>query len=102
MQSYSYAAYVPPEAKEVLIYVAGYTGYNARSQSVEVTLETSEDGVRYTKYFYLYHYPQDAVAYNSENMFFPVTRDRCIYVWYPEGKPANNYVLDLYAIGYKQ
>eukprot|EP00731_Ephydatia_muelleri_P011747 Em0006g641a len=101
IQTFSYAAHVPPEAKEVLIYVSGYTGHNAQSQSVEITLETSEDGVKYTKCFYLYLYPQNAVSYNSENMFFPVTRDRCIHVKYPEGKPATNYQLDLFAIGYR-
>ena len=104
IQTFSYAAYIPLEAKEVLIYVAGYTGNNpGRGQDVHVTLETaSDDGTWYTKYFYLYLYPQSAISYNSENMFFPVTCDRCIHVKYPEGKLTTDYQLDLFAIGYRQ
>ena len=102
IQTFSYPTDVPPEAKEVLIYVAGYTGSNAMSQNVEVTLETSEGGDRYTKYYFRYIHSQNAVSYNSENMFFPVTRDRCIHVKYPEGKLITNYQLDLFAIGYRK
>ena len=68
IQIFSYATHVPSEAKEVMIYVAGYTGYNQSSATVEITLETSEDGVQYIKYFYLYIYPQSAISHNSENM----------------------------------
>ena len=102
IQIFSYATHVPPEAKEVMIYVAGYTGNNPISATVEITLETSEEGVQYIKYFYLYIYPQGAVSHNSENMSFPVTKDRCIHVKFPERNlPTSNNYLGLFVIGYR-
>ena len=101
-QSFSYDGLVPSNAREVLFYVAGQAGNNNdRDEEVEVVLETTEGAIRYTKYFLMHLYHQNAWSFNSENMWFPATANRSISVKYP-GRPFNpNGSLCIYVIGYR-
>ena len=68
------AAGVPGSAKEVLIYITLQTGYNTdRNDDLEVAVWTTDGVLEYKKYLYGRMYQQDALSYNSENMWFPVT-----------------------------
>lgn len=108
-QIFSYAAHgVPNDATQVLFYVVGSSGYNpGNDQDIHFQLFTvnAETGEKYTKYFYLRAYPQNAWSFNSENMFFPATGDNAIHVVRTSTGKASaqlpNAGLFLYLIGYK-
>ena len=105
-QVFSYAANgVPNGATQVLFYVVGEMGTNpGNDQGLDIKLSTvnKKTGAKYTKYFYLHVYPQNAWSFNSENLFFPATSENAIHV-VNTGKASQiqNGRLSIYLVGYK-
>ena len=72
---------IPSTAREVLVYAVvqvGKTGPHFVWDFVQ--LYTQEKSVQYTKLLGFAIYGQDAWSTNSENMWFPMTTDRQLYV----------------------
>ena len=73
-------AVIPNGANEILVYVAFYSGSNGPSKPANFDIYTQEENDKYTNIFYWYQYPNNGVSFNSDNMWFPLTRERKIYV----------------------
>ena len=72
---------IPSTAKNVLVYVAMSCGHANRGVSQHVKVFTKDESEKvYEKYLFMLHYPQYAHNTNSDNMWFPVTTDRKIYM----------------------
>lgn len=79
---------LPSSAREVLVYVFLYSGQQSDSQGINFEIFTQDGTKKYSKYFYWHLYGQNAVSFNSENMWFPLTPDRKLFVR-PSAKPAS-------------
>ena len=79
-QSYTIPSTVPSTAKEVLAYIYVYMGHSSSLFStMEVHTEVNTTR-KFVKYFPLRTYPQSAISAVSENMWFPLTSNRRLYV----------------------
>jgi len=92
---------IPDAAKEVFIHVAAFQGntYLDRELNDFLKIYTVNGYNTYEQYLYLYGYPQDAVNTNSDNMWFPMSSNRSIYLEVPVVNGPHCWV-GLYAIGY--
>ena len=78
-QSYIVPDSVPTTAKEILLYVYVIKGYSMdRFATMKIYTEASP--TQYIKYLPIYTYSQNAVSMVSENMWFPATTNRRVYV----------------------
>jgi hypothetical protein len=66
---------VPAEATEVLVNIWGYSGNSGCGSSLrDVNASTTVGGVTYLQELKFFTYPgQNAIGFNSDNMWFPVT-----------------------------
>ena len=101
IRAFTIPSVIPSTAREVLLYVViqvGSTGPHFGWDYVQ--LYTQEKSVKYTKLLGFATYEQEAWSTNSENMWFPMTTDRQLYV-----QMFNAYTGHIYffvsAIGYR-
>ena len=82
-QTFGLGAAIPVSAKEVLIYVNLQLG-SCDSQVIEdIKIFTHDGNYEYAKYISLRSYTQIAWNTNSENMWFPITMNKIIQVYWP-------------------
>lgn len=100
-QSFVIPSVIPSSAKEVLVYVYVHEGWShPRDQITHLKIYTEEGSSKYIKYTSIHAYNGDSWAYNSENMWFPMTSNRRVYVEMPKVTTGNvgGYI---YVIGYR-
>ena len=79
-QSFIIPSSIPTTAKEVLVYVYAFMGYSSE-RIILMTIHTEKSHTRkFKKYLPIRTYHQDAWSSVSENMWFPLTSNRRIYV----------------------
>lgn len=69
---------VPNSAKEVLVHAYAVTGSVNITQGFHYQIYTKEGATRYPFYLYVSTYSQNALSYNSDNFWLPITSDRLI------------------------
>ncbi len=100
--AFEFPAELPAIAREVLIYVKIFSGNNGPSLANDFVLYTQEGDKKYAQLLHWSRYPQDAVGFNSENLWFPVTGERKIYVRL-DGTPGNrNSSGKIHVLGYRE
>ena len=94
---------VPTSAKEVLVYTFLRSGaVSPNNKKREFRIFTKEGSTEYSKYFYVYFYPpQNAISYNSENMWLPLTPERKVRVVATGVTSTQNVVSRVHVIGYR-
>ena len=97
---YNIPSVIPSNAKEVLVLVSIDVGTSGPNLLHYVKIYTQQKQRQYEKYIALHTYTQDAVNTNSDNLWFPMTFARQLFV---ESTAAHTgYVgIYLFAIGYR-
>ena len=98
--SYTIPNSIPNEAKEVLVLAVGRQGYSSRDIDTYLKIYTLEGSSHYEQYIYMHSYDQSAYNTVSDNLWFPMTSNRRIYLQVPNTNGGGNWV-GLYAIGYR-
>ena len=99
--SYLIPSTIPSTAKEVLVYGYFRSGISSpfdRTSHFKIYTETN--GKRYEQYISLFSYPGNAWNTNSDNLWFPMPRNRRIYMHIPNVHGGHIYG-SLYVIGYR-
>ena len=100
--SYGLPNTVPNTAKEVLLFVTTKTAYsNPHEQQIFIKLYTEENGKSFEQHIFLItHRRTYDWSYSSDNMWFPITTNRRVYV--DNHTPLSGSVyMRIYAIGYR-
>ena len=100
---YDIPAVIPSSAKEVLVLAAvhvGNSGPNGCINYVKIYTQ-SEQNERYEKYIVLKSYKQEAWSTNSDNLWFPLTSGRKIFVELNEAHTGGNVNFTLHATGHR-
>lgn len=100
-QAYDIPSVIPSSAKEVLVLADMQTGYSSPNDVIQyVKIYTQKNSRNFEQYIILRSYHQSAWSTNSDNLWFPMTTGRKVYV---ESTKAHtqNLVLNLHAIGYR-
>jgi hypothetical protein len=93
----------PSKAMEVHIFVYAYTGGATNGLRTYDLWTEEDDGRRYLAKFSLYTYGANAVAYNSDNIWLPVTSNKKLFLQQitgPTGATGGNGGLEV--IGYME
>ena len=99
--AYDIPSVIPSSAKEVLVLAdvrVGYSGPVDRAHYIKIY--TQENQKQYEKYILLYSYNQDAWNTNSDNLWFPMTSGRQVFVELTYAH-SGNLGIYLHAIGYR-
>ncbi len=102
LTAFEFPSEIPATAREVLIYVKIFSGNNGPSLPADFLLYTQEGDRKYSQLLYWFRYPQDAVGFNSENLWFPLTGERKIYIRLdgtPSGKNSGGKIV---VLGYRE
>ena len=92
---------IPSTAREILVYAVVQVGTSGPSASLDyVKIYTRDKSQEYGKYLGFTTYGQGAYSTNSENMWFPLTCDRRLYVRV-FNEHSGNIKLSLSAVGYR-
>ena len=100
-QSYDIPSVIPSSAKEVLVLADVQAGYSGPNDVIHyVKIYTQQNSHKFEKYIVLKSYHQSAWSVNSDNLWFPMTANRKVYV---ESSRAHtmNLKLNLNVIGYR-
>ena len=93
---------VASSAKEVLIFVSLQVGNTMpHDKPGDIKIFTAEEGKEYAQYMTIRTYKQEAWVTNTENMWFPVTKNRQVVVDLPMRFEEEHIHLNLYIIGYR-
>ena len=90
---------IPDDAKEILVYVEIITGDRPTSRS-HIKLYTEEGSKRYEQYFVVRTWSTGGRGSNSDNMWFPLMRNRRLYLETPAAY-SNGVYIAVHAIGYR-
>src|SRR5580693_1409664 len=72
---------LPDNVDQVLIFIWGYSGAATGSFSRLFDIWTAESsGLKYRMKFFIFSYPQNAIGFNSDNIWLPLTSERRLYV----------------------
>jgi hypothetical protein len=71
---------VPPTAREVLVYVWLGSGESDGSAVAHYEIYTQQGETKYFQYILWFKYPQNAISFNSDNLWIPLTSSRQILV----------------------
>ena len=99
--AYDIPSVIPSSAKEVLLLASvqvGDSGPNHRSHYIKIYTEQGTQ--QYEKYIFIYSYGQSAWNTNSNNLWFPLTTERKVYVKLTYAH-SGNLRLYIHAIGYR-
>ena len=92
---------IPGSAKEVLVLASVWASNSGpRSRSHYIKIYTQQGSQQYEKYIYIWSYPQNAVNTNSDNLWFPMTTGRQVFVELMYAH-INYLALYLHAVGYR-
>ena len=101
-RSYSIPYSIPDSAAEVLVYTVINTGASGPDERENIKIYTQDDYYNvYAKYIAVHPYPQMSWSTNSDNMWFPMTRERKIHVNVPISEEGNADI-EVYVIGYRR
>lgn len=91
---------IPTTAREVLVYAYFEDGYSSPDQVTHFKVYTEEVTTKYIKYISIHSYSGYSWAYNSDNMWFPLTSNRRVYIEVPKVTTENvgGYI---YVTGYR-
>ena len=98
--AYDIPSMIPSSAKEVLVFVFAQAGNSGPNQGHNIKIYTEQNQKQYEKYIYLRSYGQSAWNTNSDNLWFPMTSGRQVFV---ESTLAHTGSIGVYlnAIGYR-
>ena len=99
--AYDIPSVIPSSAKEVLVLASvtvGNSGPNGRTHYVKIY--TEENQRQYEKYIYLASYGLNVWISNSDNLWFPMTTGRQVFVKLTYAHTGHIQVI-LHAIGYR-
>ena len=99
--TYDIPSVIPSSAKEVLLLASvgvGYSGPEGRSHYIKIYTEQGTH--QYEKYIFIFSYGQGAWNTNSDNLWFPLTTERKVYVKLTYAH-SGNLNLYIHAIGYR-
>ena len=92
---------IPTTAKEVLVLATvqvGYSGPGDREHYIKIY--TQQSGQQYEQYIMMRSYRQDAWNTNSDNLWFPVTSGRQVFVELTSAH-TDGVIFTLHVIGYR-
>ena len=99
--AYDIPSIIPSSANEVLIFVCAHVGYTGPSNLAHyIKIYTEENNQQYEQYIYIKTYPQVAYSTDSDNMWFPITSGRQVFVKLSTSHTGNLRLI-LHAIGYR-
>ena len=99
--AYDIPSVLPSSAREVLLLASAEVGNSGpRDYQHFVKIYTHQDGQNFEKYLVIKTYEQDAWSTNSDNLWFPMTTGRQVYVELTKAH-TGNIEFYLYAIGYR-
>ena len=99
--AYDIPSVIPSRAKEVLVLASIYVGNSGPSSRAHyVKIYTEQDQKQYEKYIYLVSYGQNAYGINSDNLWFPMTTGRQVFVKLTYAH-TGSISINLNAIGYR-
>ena len=99
--AFSIPAVIPTTAREVLVYAYVEDGAShPRDQVTHFKVFTEEVTTKYIKYISIHAYNGDSWAYNSDNMWFPLTSNRRVYLEVPQVN-SGNVKGTIYVTGYR-
>ena len=99
--SYDIPSVIPSSAKEVLVLADVQAGYSSPNDLIHyVKIYTQQKSRKFEKYIVLRSYHQSAWSINSDNLWFPMTTGRKVYVVSARAH-TQHLVLNLHAIGYR-
>ena len=91
---------IPSSAREVLLLASADVGNSAPLETQYLKIYTFQDGRNFEKYLVFKTYTQYAWSTNSDNLWFPMTPSRQVYVELTNAL-TGNIGFFLYAIGYR-
>jgi hypothetical protein len=98
--SYTIPSVIPSSAREVLIHAGVFSGTSNNGPYHDLKIFTQIGTMQYEKYLLVYSWNQAAYNTNSDNMWFPMPKDRLVYLTVPAAH-GNNAGVRLFAIGYR-
>lgn len=98
--TYNIPSVIPNSAKEVLVLASVDVGGSGPDRSHYVKIYTRQDQRQYEKYIFLHTYGQSAWNTNSDNLWFPMTSGRQVFVELTSTH-TGNVAVNLHAIGYR-
>lgn len=98
--SYLIPSVIPNTANEVFVYGEFQSGRSSPDRTSHFKIYTENNGRRYEQYILLHSFGQSAWNTNSDNLWFPMPRNRRIYMHIPNVHGGNIWGT-LYAIGYR-
>lgn len=98
--SYLIPSVIPNTANEVFVYGEFQSGRSSPDRTSHFKIYTENNGRRYEQYILLHSFRQSAWNSNSDNLWFPMPRNRRIYMHIPNVHSGNIWGT-LYAIGYR-
>ena len=99
--AYDIPSIIPSSAKEILVLVSLRVGQSFPTNHVQfIKIYTEENSQQYEQYISIISYPHGAVNTNSDNMWFPMTSGRQIFVTLSTSH-TGDLILILHAIGYR-
>ena len=99
--AYDIPSVIPTSAREVLVLASVYVGRSGPSDRAHYAkIYTEQDQKQYEKYIYLVSYAQSAYASNSDNLWFPMTTGRQVFVELSYAH-TGHIGIQLHAIGYR-
>ena len=98
--AYDIPSVIPSSAKEVLVLASVEVGGSGPDSSHTVKIYTKENQRQYEKYILLHSYHQNAWNTNSDNLWFPMTAGRQVFVQLTRTH-TGNVSIRLHAIGYR-
>ena len=99
--SYGLPNTVPSTAKEVLLFVVLQAGYSyPHDQKIFIKVYTENNGKRFEQYIFAITYRRNNDwSYSSDNMWFPMTTNRRVYVESP--RALSGVAMLVHVIGYR-
>ena len=99
--AYDIPSAIPNSAKEVLVLVSVRVGSSGpRDRTHYVKIYTEQDQKQYEKYVFLTTYDQNAWVSSSDNLWFPMTSGRQVFVKSEYVHTGQVYV-EIHVIGYR-
>ena len=80
--AYDIPSVIPSSAKEVLMLASVFVGTTGPSSNGlhYIKIYTEQNSIQYEKYLMIYSWPHNAINTNSDNLWFPMTTSRQVFV----------------------
>lgn len=99
---YAIPTSIPATATEVLIVYFLRCGNEPPSRDFKVNMWTNVNGKKYQRVKFGHRYPQSAISFDSENLWFPISvQDRNLYVQSDDVQLNNCHNVQFFVIGYR-